>query len=357
MSAKQLEKEFIKKNSELEKMVQQCKERKSLLDERKLELDYQEKEINKKINIVDKFEKKNEELEIKMEKFEQQKKIFYSFENEIKQCKEMVDIYVDGELFSVSKKTLLTVPNTYFTNLLVQNSKNSKFHTIDRDKKHFKLIINYLRKGAKQSISLVNKLIKMSYEDISDMYDEAIFYGLKDLAKIVKRCSNRFDSFVCDTSSIEFRNCTEIITNENRSRNSTYIIQDPCISGKRYVEILLIKFNGIYFGVVENLLNLNRHPGYHLGIGLRNDGYYYHNNDSMSKSAPSFDYGDRAGILVDMDKKTLQYYKNQKLHGPQLDFTYEKVYIAIYVESYTSSLGSTKGGVKIVHDTEFMDIE
>ncbi|XP_015786942.1 BTB/POZ domain-containing protein KCTD3-like [Tetranychus urticae] len=108
---------------------------------------------------------------------------------------EIVNLNVGGTRFSTSKRTLLSIPETFFTSLLSDHQQliNSlKDATgaffIDRDPKVFTVILNYLR---------TRQLIHLDNIPIEVLLHEAEFYGLTPLVKRLKAYQDLAETNVC----------------------------------------------------------------------------------------------------------------------------------------------------------------
>ncbi|XP_053214439.1 BTB/POZ domain-containing protein KCTD3-like [Panonychus citri] len=108
---------------------------------------------------------------------------------------EIVNLNVGGNRFSTSKRTLVSIPETFFTCLLSDHQqliKSLKDSTgaffIDRDPKIFTVILNYLR---------TRQLINLDNIPIDVLLHEAEFYGLTPLVKRLKAYQELVNNDVC----------------------------------------------------------------------------------------------------------------------------------------------------------------
>jgi len=326
----------------------------SELKEYKTKLDDEHyKKMNKLIHKEIKLEGLKINLDIQQDEIKKYKQLALSHQD-------FIDLHIGGKTFPVSKMTLLKIANTYFTTLLAERVRlktGAKYHHIDRDNTHFPLILNYLRDYGTYRPGLINKLIKMNYEDIIDLLKETYFYGFKKLSKIVYRCSNRFDPLTCNSIRLNLSENLTKITKQKYNDHQSCAVQGILDVGKRYIELIVLNSSSrcIKLGI-SKILKQNRYPGDSLIGGLSwngSDGYIYMNDRTYNKDLPTFGTNDRIGMLVDMDQRTIQYYKNQEKVGPEISFSFMEIkdlYIII-------NLFTVNDSVKIVYDTEFMDIE
>ena len=89
---------------------------------------------------------------------------------------EIVKLNIGGSMFQTTKSTLREDPSSLLAALATANPLPKEIF-IDRDPKHFRLILNYLRNGCQ--ISLVN--LPKDHSEIKELHAECVFFGLDDL--------------------------------------------------------------------------------------------------------------------------------------------------------------------------------
>ena len=118
--------------------------------------------------------------------------------NHMRSCAEKKKILnVGGKYFHTSETTLKAVPNSLFSKMLHKDSpylrafeKKPTFY-IDRDFKHFDIILNFLRNGGKINAGVLPRDLRQHYE----LRIETVFYQLPELTRIVDmRLVSLFDT-------------------------------------------------------------------------------------------------------------------------------------------------------------------
>ncbi|KAK3085981.1 hypothetical protein FSP39_011618 [Pinctada imbricata] len=98
---------------------------------------------------------------------------------------------IGGDYFHTSIPTLKSVPDSLFCKMLYKGSPFERKlpDFIDRDPKHFRIILNYLRDSGKMNTEMLPNNMRQLFE----LRSEAVYYQLHDLIRIVNfRISNLF---------------------------------------------------------------------------------------------------------------------------------------------------------------------
>ncbi|XP_019849016.1 PREDICTED: uncharacterized protein LOC109580385 [Amphimedon queenslandica] len=141
-------------------------------------------------------EEKRQIIELSEEKQEELLQSISSQETEIHGT---VEIIVSGRMFTTSTRTIASLPNSLLAEavslMLKELEENRKERgsskkkkklklRIDRDPRHFELILNYLRE-ADRSLHWLYDPEAMKMSDLEAVRDEADYYKLKNLARLV----------------------------------------------------------------------------------------------------------------------------------------------------------------------------
>ena len=127
-------------------------------------------------------EKRSREVVEKSEALEQEKA---SMEKAHTFQKNKIILNVGGKRFETSRQTLTSVPDTYLASMfsgrfeLAPDAEDGSYF-IDRDPKHFNLVLNYLRDSGSSNNKASVKAGTMDEHERKDFVDELMFYGLLD---------------------------------------------------------------------------------------------------------------------------------------------------------------------------------
>jgi hypothetical protein len=111
-------------------------------------------------------------------------------EKEIENVPQIIKLNIGGKIFTTTLSTLTTEKDTFFTSMFSEQfntkpDKNGEYF-IDRNPKHFHLILDYLRNPTKE----VN-LRELTTVQEEEFYDEVDFYSIESL----KRNSTKIRDF------------------------------------------------------------------------------------------------------------------------------------------------------------------
>jgi len=271
---------------------------------------------------------------------------------------EKLRLCIGGVIFETMAFTLSLSP--FFEALLgntemkVVQEDGSIF--VDRDPKHFNLIMQFLR----DSSTIFEEIRCKTVKELKEILAETNFYGLEKLQKIIMfELNNRFDPESC-AFTMELSPLCSIVTRKNQYQNQHHSVVAgySCTSDEepRYIEFRINCCSDskyIVIGITNKVpvsLETSSFPGNVLFPGFS---YFGSNGNLYQKGASAafgaiFGFGDRVGILIDMKKKEVQFYKNREIVGNAIKFEFEDAYVVV-------NMHTAGDQVQIISDQRFFD--
>jgi len=232
-----------------------------------------------------------------------------------------IKLDVGGEKFSTSKSTLCSSfePNSFFSSMFSGRHSLHKdsedYYFIDRDGRHFRYILNYLRDP-------LNFVMPTEPEVKQELLVEADYYMLERFSKIAN--SKEAPKFSVKYDLAKLSNV--ILINDTLSASSvpavsTYgnAIGSPGISsGTLYWEVRIDSQLGrghVRVGIADDTFPYQTNT--FLGSGIHSisigPGDVIQGFESLEYSSAWGTSGDEIGLLLDMDKQQLTFSRNKKL--------------------------------------------
>ena len=175
-----------------EKEGQLTKERSDLEKEKKT---FYEQVGADKQRLREEADKHIHEMKWERQSFNMEREMFHEAQTrglEISAQQEPVTVEVGGEKFRTEIRTLAKCTGSLFPTLVDQLNKRDDFRSkrdpcifIDRDGRHFRFILNYLRQGEKVMHWPAMKNIDLS--TLNEILDEVEYYKIAGLEKLLKR--------------------------------------------------------------------------------------------------------------------------------------------------------------------------
>ena len=134
-----------------------------------------------------------------------------------------ISLDVGGKIFKTTREALTSINNSYFSTLAELNI--TKLVNIDRDYKHFNIILNYLRDKSQV-------ILPISEHDLLQLEQEANYYCLPDLTNLInnKITSLYYSSCVFCNKKLHVERNKDRHCTENKLHTGRYIYTDQTIS-------------------------------------------------------------------------------------------------------------------------------
>ena len=150
-----------------------------IMTRKKLELKSKEDVHEQRVKMA------KEDLKKEIDSFEETKRVG---QNAVATTRQVITIDVGGEKFYTDIRTLEKQQQSLFP-ILIENidrhSSRSTYIFIDRDSKHFRFILNYMRQG--EEVIHGSVLCKKDKFELDEMISEARYYRLNGLIKLLQR--------------------------------------------------------------------------------------------------------------------------------------------------------------------------
>eukprot|EP01114_Cavostelium_apophysatum_P023871 TRINITY_DN9137_c0_g1_i1.p1 TRINITY_DN9137_c0_g1~~TRINITY_DN9137_c0_g1_i1.p1 ORF type:complete len:368 (+),score=87.34 TRINITY_DN9137_c0_g1_i1:25-1104(+) len=234
------------------------------------------------------------------------------------QQQNLIKLNIGGSIFATSGETIRKDVNSMLYAMfsgkynLYKGEDGAYF--IDRDGTHFRYILNFLRDG--------NVILPQDKHARAEILVEARFYQISQLIQMLEEDKQEMSKL------LHFQNTDGVtISSDERTAKSargnlkTIITKESFKGGRHYWEIS-VKFgppnrntNFAYMiGVADESINRNE-------TALHSNGWCFRNSGLKSPRASGVEYaepfhsGDIIGVLLDIDRQTLNFYKNGKDQG------------------------------------------
>jgi len=279
-------------------------------------------------------EKQKQETE--KPQLEQEKLAFHKMEISATNRKDSkkIKLNVGGKVFCTTLNTLLKQKDSFFGAMFSGRYKidpdEDGEYFIDRSYTHFDKVLNYLRTDM--------VVLPERDEDIKELLVEVEFYQIRGLLEIVR---NRVWTTAVTWGAIPDLKASGIaLTNDNFTaslEDGSYgcvLSNQPITQGRQYFDIKLDHLRSCNrVGVVEHIPeSLDSEPSAAwLLCPVCGIGYGYLSNFFRGLKCKQ---GDHLGMAIDMDNKTLTFYKNNTSMGVAATWLPKQVYI---IATLTSS--------------------
>jgi len=261
-------------------------------------------------------------------------------------CGSSITLNIGGTKFMTTAQNLQE--STLFVLGIGKENQNQKFVQsdgvifVDRDPKHFPIILSFLRNSR---CTVYIELSKKDTDELIEICEEIAFYEIEGLYMMVlMEWNSRFDkNFCCPT--IELSNNGKIATRKGilpNQHHSVFVCNLLPVAGERYFEfrVNVTATAAIMFGVLHKTTRpkslLNSYPG-----AVDYPGFsYLGTNGNIYQNAASTAFGETYGngdyigmmVFVENNQVKVRYYKNRISVKSNLNpvlVPYDKAYIVV----------------------------
>jgi len=134
---------------------------------------------------------------------------------------EIIKLNIGGTLFETKPSTLLSVPDTLFSQILTNRTNNSEEIFIDRNPQLFVYLLEYLRTGNLNVKRLKKKIL---YEEC---LEEAKYYGINQLSSSIKNKVSEVKFVKFETNGLYPGSPSSITVISDRNLGSAILTNSP----------------------------------------------------------------------------------------------------------------------------------
>ena len=191
------QKEVKTKEEELGNRAAKLAEKEESLKREAISLEQKKKELSEaESKFIGESQKFKSHMMEREKYFKQQKDDFETVQTQVSavlaENEQAIQIDVGGKLFKTSYKTLCRFPESTLAQLVNAKPDLPRSMFIDRDGQHFDFILRYLRSSDEEQI--MHTVTRYGADTILDILEEAKYYNLRQLVKILKWGLIRYDT-------------------------------------------------------------------------------------------------------------------------------------------------------------------